>query len=297
MSRSCNVGQATISGSGRQGPELIIQNANELKIARLYHYQQFNTDWIRQILFDRKIHFSNPENFNDPWDCRPYFRIPSADDQQGCERCIRWFDAVARKRTLHLDEQEHSRKLLQLRNDRTSFELQIQEFSKGMAREINRIYRVYCLSTKPDNTLMWSHYSKNHRGICLEFSCNNIVFGSAIKIQYSREYPKLDFTIDGSDPLGMLPLFVKSDEWGYEDEYRVIAQEEFQWPRADVLRTRRNLLKRPAGALSAVIMGCMMSQSDAAQLREIIDQQFPPCVALKQAVRSRDRYSLSIVTC
>lgn len=276
---------------------MIIQNANELKITRLYHYQRFNPDWIRQILFDRKIRFSNPENFNDPWDCRPYFRIPPADDVQGCERCIKWFDAASRKRMLHLDEQEHAGKLLQLRNDRPSFERQIQAFSEGMVGEINRIYRVYCLSTKPDSTLMWSHYSQNHQGICLEFFCDNIVFGSAIKIQYSREYPALDFAIDGRDPLGMLPLFIKADEWSYEDEYRVIAQEVFQLPRADILRTRRNLLKRPARALSAVIMGCMMSQSDAAELRKIIDQQFPFCVALKRAVRSPDRYSLSIVMC
>jgi hypothetical protein len=166
-----------------------------------------------------------------------------------------------------------------------------------MIGEINRIYRVYCLSTKPDNTLMWSHYTTNHQGICLEFACDNIVFGSAIQIQYSREYPSLDFAIDGQDPLGMLPLFVKSDVWSYEDEYRVIAQEIFQAPRADILRTRRNLLTYLPGALRAIIMGCMIPQSDATKLREIIDQQFPQRVALKQAVRSPDRYSLSIVNC
>jgi hypothetical protein len=131
----------------------------------------------------------------------------------------------------------------------------------------------------------------------LEFSCDNIVFGSAIQIQYSREYPSLNLAIDGQDPFGILPLFVKSDAWGYEDEYRVIAQEVFQLPRTDILRTRRNLLKCPPGALRAVIMGCMIPQSDAAELRRMIDQQFPQRVALKRAVRSPDRYSLSIVTC
>ena len=95
----------------------------------------------------------------------------------------------------------------------------------------------------------------------------------------------------------MLPLFVKSDVWSYEDEYRVIAQEVFQLPRTDILRTRKNLTKCPPGALRAVIMGCMIPQSDAAELRRIIDQQFPQRVALKRAVRSPDRYSLSIVMC
>ena len=101
------------------------------------------------------------------------------------------------------------------KNMRSSFEQQIHAFSDGMVGEINRIYRVYCLSTKADSTLMWSHYTNDHQGICLEFACDNIVFGSAIQIQYSREYPLLDFAIDGQDPLGMLPLFVKSDVWSY----------------------------------------------------------------------------------
>jgi len=276
---------------------MMIQTAHEVKISRLYHYQRFNSDWIRQILFDRKIYFSNPANFNDPWDCRPYFNIPSADDRVACERCIQWFAAAARKRTPVVDEQEHARKLLELRNNRSSFERQIQDFSEAMIGEINRIYRVYCVSAKADSTLMWSHYSDNHQGVCLEFSCDNIVFGSAIQIQYSSEYPSLNFAIDGQDPLGMLPLFVKSDVWGYEDEYRVIAQEVFRLPRADILRTRRNLAKCPPGALRAIIMGCMIPQSDAAELRRIIDQQFPQRVELKRAVRSPDRYSLSIVTC
>jgi hypothetical protein len=201
-----------------------IQNARELAITRLYHYQRFHADWIRQIIFDRKIHFSNPKDFNDPWDCRPYFRIPDAGDRQSCERCVQWFDTVARKRSPRIDEQEHARRLAQLRNDRPSFERLIKELSESIVDAINNIYRVYCLSAKPDSALMWSHYSNNHQGVCLEFSCENLVFGSAIQIQYSKEYPELDFAIDGQDPLGLLPIFVKSDAWSYEDEYRVIAQ-------------------------------------------------------------------------
>src|SRR5271163_4333020 len=78
---------------------MMIEHAIELQISRLYHYQPFNADWIRRLIFYRKIRFSNPKNFHDPWDCRPYFHIPSANDPQGYERCIQWFDAVARKRT------------------------------------------------------------------------------------------------------------------------------------------------------------------------------------------------------
>jgi len=135
---------------------MIIQNASELKITRLYHYQRFSPDWLRQILFDKRVYFSNPNDFNDPWDCRPYFHIPEADDRQACERCIQWLDAAVRRKAPCLDEQEHVRKMLQLRNDRPSFEQFIQELSESIGSAINDSHRVYCLSTKDDSTLMWS---------------------------------------------------------------------------------------------------------------------------------------------
>jgi hypothetical protein len=277
---------------------MIIQHAIELNITRLYHYQPFCSAWISQIIFDRKIHFSSPTNFNDPWDCRPYFRIPSEDDLQGFERCIEWLDAAVRQQTSNLDEQDHAQKILQLRNDRRLFERQIRDLSKSIGKALNEIYRIYCLSTKPDSTLMWSHYSRNHQGVCLEFACDNVEFGQAFEVQYSNEYPSLDFAIDAKQPIGLLPLLVKSDVWSYEDEYRVIAQEKIQGPdNTDILRTRKNFLKFPPDALKAVIMGCMISQSDATELRRIIDRQSPPHVALKRAVRSPDRYSLSVLMC
>ena len=42
--------------------------ASEMKVTSLYNYQTFCGDWLRQIMLDRRIHFSNPKYFNDPWD-------------------------------------------------------------------------------------------------------------------------------------------------------------------------------------------------------------------------------------
>ena len=37
---------------------------------------------------------------------------------------------------------------------------------------------------------MWSHYARNHRGICLEFSVPNTKFRGAAQVRYQKEYPK-----------------------------------------------------------------------------------------------------------
>jgi hypothetical protein len=39
---------------------------------------------------------------------------------------------------------------------------------------------------------MWSHYAENHKGICLEFRCDNAVISSALQVEYRDAYPLID---------------------------------------------------------------------------------------------------------
>jgi hypothetical protein len=78
---------------------------------------------------------------------------------------------------------------------------------------------VYCLSPDPCNTLMWSHYSQNHRRICLEFGARNTIFNGAQEVRYQRAYPSF-LPHDQYTHHDM--LLVKSDVWSYENELRLI---------------------------------------------------------------------------
>jgi len=46
--------------------------------ASLYHYQRFNADHLRAAVVDRSIRFSNSGDFNDRWDCKPFFKPGTA---------------------------------------------------------------------------------------------------------------------------------------------------------------------------------------------------------------------------
>ena len=275
----------------RMTQTLVAPTGAMLKVNRLFHYQQFNADWLRTTLLEEKIWFSNPADFNDPWDCRPFFYLPDENESDLKERYVEWFCA----RSADMPEEERALKAKGLREDPAYLKRVVEKFSQLMTTAIREQYRVYCLSTKSDSTLMWSHYANDHRGVCLEFRCDNEVFSSAMKMNYTDEYPLFDFA---SDPL--LPLITKSRAWGYEDEYRVVALERFIDPSvavAGVIRTKENFLKLPRGALQSVIMGCMIERADADKLQQIIGQQFPRRVALRRAVRVPNRYSLAIETC
>ena len=80
-----------------------MQTAAQSGVQRLYHYQDANLDYLRDTLTNRRVHLSNPKNFNDLWDCKPYFQFDVE------------YQESRRKWGLHLDS-HHSRLGLQSQN-------------------------------------------------------------------------------------------------------------------------------------------------------------------------------------
>ena len=50
-------------------------------LRKLYHFQGKNLCFLKDILMNERVHFSNPQNFNDPWDCHPYFDLNAEDPE------------------------------------------------------------------------------------------------------------------------------------------------------------------------------------------------------------------------
>lgn len=82
-------------------------------------------------------------------------------------------------------------------------------------------YRIYCLSEKPDVPLMWGHYAGAHTGICLEFDARSAPFAAANKVKYVSAYPAFDIITGGYEA-----LVIKSADWSYEAEWRLITEEQ-----------------------------------------------------------------------
>ena len=102
-----------------------------------------------------------------------------------------------------------------------------------------------------------------------------------------------DLTTETEDE-NLRPLITKSAAWNYEDEYRLIAQEENAAVPEDTLMTQSNYIELPDGALTAIIAGCLAPNSTLNTIKELIEQS--TCsVKLKRAVRARDQYKLSII--
>lgn len=157
---------------------------------------------------------------------------------------------------------------------------------------INEKYRVFCLSSEPDDELMWAHYTSKHQGICLEFDTKNELFSFALKVTYHEDYPVLDLTSTAVEQT-LAPFLTKSQAWEYESEYRIVAREDKIDPPSSFPVTKNNFLKIPDGALTSIIVGCMVEDSTISEIKNVIEQSTQP-IELKYARQVRDQFKLSI---
>jgi hypothetical protein len=267
------------------------KTAAALRLKRLYHYQPFDKpERLARMFTEGTIYFSRPREFNDPWDCRPCFSKSGLRDPEEYERTVLWFVNSDRKNT-SLPEAEHLRREKELRSNPKLVEWMIDQTTYEMEQAIQNQYRVYCLSTHPDSTLMWSHYADSFKGICLEFSVQNELFCGSLQVEYIGGYPAFSVSATNDDA-NIQPLLTKSDVWHYESEFRVIASER-PFVFEGVPTTDQGFLLLPHGALKSVIIGSLMPERDRELVRSIVHKSGWD-VELKIASLIQDRYAFEI---
>ncbi len=267
--------------------------ANPAQISYLYHYQRFEISWIETLLSNGTIKFSIPGSFNDPWDCRPCYDKSFLNDQGKLEEQIQYFIEASRRQTPEKDEASRQATAQEWRSNPEIVRRSIDKCAEQVAQAIDAQYRVYCLTPKVDCQLMWAHYASSHTGVCLEFSTRNEIISGALQVKYLDQYPILNFA-DNTEIGNILPLVTKSSVWSYEQEYRLIAEEEDHQKANETLKTKNDFFYLPNGILTGIIMGCMMKDSDKEALKEIVSK-LSPKIQLKSAVRVPDKFSLEII--
>jgi hypothetical protein len=130
---------------------------------------------------------SRASGFNDPWDCKPSFAVP--DEREGLERLVQYMHAASVKHASHTDPAERDARTRHYLANPSQLRADLAAGSAEMWAQMDRRYRIYCLSARPDSQLMWGHYAEHHRGVCLEFDTHTPDFCSAAEVTYNATYP------------------------------------------------------------------------------------------------------------
>lgn len=278
-------------------------------------YKYFGSERL-DILRTRRVRFSPPGAFNDPFEMRPY--VCGVSDHDGNVSMI--------DNLLQPDAMRQAYERFPLR-DRLTFEeflknaqerrghwvevleqgispRRARDFSKWMDDEFNRTLGILSLSEHAMHLLMWAHYAHDHRGFVIGFDGGNPYFNrrrgegdlwrNAIKVRYTDERPRIP--ILQADERRPEIFLTKSTEWSYEAEWRMICPllEADQVDPGDPFPI--HLFEIPPGAIVEIIIGWRMRTDDASRLIELVRESKEIAhVTLLRAVGDESRFELRAV--
>ena len=133
---------------------------------------------------NQRVYFSNPKNFNDPWDCSPYFQA-AVEDAESRRKWGERLDAKYKDLPAQLRAQLEARWQGNWYDHEELLRRSIDSLS-GWVRQLTiERWRIYCLTPHADSVLMWAHYAEKHQGICLEFDARTEQVGRAYRVLYA----------------------------------------------------------------------------------------------------------------
>jgi hypothetical protein len=132
-------------------------------------------------------------------------------------------------------------------------------------KRIDQEFGILSLSMTSDNLLLWAHYAGEHRGLAVEIEPTGPEFNShttrdqnferAGRVKYSAVRPKIPET----DEILFEHFFVKSPEWSYEQEYRIVRKFESALETIDAQPFPVHLYGLPPIAIRKVIFGARVT--------------------------------------
>ena len=251
----------------------------------LYKFRNFeNRDRIREIFVEQKVWFAPYTSFNDPFE----FRFNCSFDATNEEK-IRYFTEILSRH--HANEPKdriakEARSIVLDKNKLCTFEDRMKNIKHPNEKYME--LGIFSLSQNKENILLWSHYTNSHRGLCIEFKAiesnyaQREFLGKALEVKYPEDNKIPTFNVYKDDRHDISNLLIKANYWEYEGEYRII---DIDGP------GHRDL---PEGIISAVYLGCNISEEDRKFALELISAYTVP-IEIYQAKKKNEYYELEFI--
>lgn len=300
------------------------KEVNEVEF--LYKYVSPNRKtWILQ---DKLIRFTQPGEFNDPFEMRPLFRNLS---YRGDFDTV--FKVFIKSPTPYINALYWDLK--------TRFDGICKDFNDGEAINLlGKSIGILSLTEKPNNLLMWAHYADAHKGFVIKFDKKHSFFNSAQKVIYdnNRETESLLVEVIKEESflkrrdiqerlLNILKSYsfkssiqreikrfvyayltgsinfdvfrIKSKEWEHEQEWRILDHKSKAHKIVSPDKPDEKdlfLFKIPPEAIKSVILGCRMEENIKKDICDILKDEKNNLthVELQEADINRNRFKLDI---
>lgn len=222
---------------------------------RLHFFKYMTASTAKIVLKNRTLRWSAPSRLNDPFDIQFNMNIEANPDrlrEAALELLWRVHDGQL---NVHPDNPLGAViNLLRLSGIKLGKEELLKEFGPAFDEGFERMLavlpqvhkesaaltediKILCLTIRPDNNLMWSHYADSHQGVVLRFRSIPALgapYGMAKPVNYVDQVPpllneeQLAGIFAGSYSIREAGIFdrtvyTKSKVWAYEEEWRLHA--------------------------------------------------------------------------
>ena len=249
----------------------------------LYRYRSLDgksKDWTKDSILNSLHYFSSPKAFNDPFDCRPVFKLDASKAE-----LIKYYEGVFSRQAQHMSREQRRAEARAKVSDPNSDPRNPQNL-EALHRMYDEIVTsrigVLCLSATPKDILMWSHYANSHRGICLQFFARGNTLESSQPVRYKAVRPVVNPVSQSHDEMLDRAIFTKSDHWDYEQEWRLIQY-----------KLGAGVYRIPPEALVGIVLGALIEQQDRRDVLEWADSRDIP-TKIFQARISTTKFELEL---
>jgi hypothetical protein len=243
----------------------------------LYKYMTIET--LKHMLRG-SVRLTQPSAFNDPFEMLPEVYVPGSSDPK---RVTISFSVTAPRRNPPVGE---------LAPGSVSDDCH-DSVSRDIIDQFNRSLGIFCMSRTRDSLLMWAHYADSYAGAMVEFDETREFFQGTIDVEYRSSRPKRDIGayVSDQEPVPVAELCVKSDQWAYENEVRLVRK------LSDCRRVGERdgfpvyVMDLPSTCISAVTLG---ERTPVDAQREVLRMIAPTKISLSLAAVANREYTFRI---
>lgn len=189
-------------------------------------------DALREMIVEKKIWYSNPSSFNDPFE----------------------FQNI---------------KCVGIKNHRLAAK-QIYKQNNSYGESVLSRCGIICFCNNCKDIRMWAYYADGHRGVCICFKCEKSSFYDNKLYDVTYDDNIVEFEIDLNDmekDLFLRQVSTKAECWQYEEEYRIVNP-----PTGPHESDGYGLKPFPANLIEGVIFGLKTSSEHKREIKNIIEQ-------------------------
>jgi hypothetical protein len=268
-------------------------------------YKYFPMD-RRHVLENGLLRFTQPGDFNDPFELHPSYdllskadiaALPEAPGQEGTDGPkVRLLTPEVMRAMFSAVLPGLQKQIAQHAGQQGAYSLDNNRMAQAT---FDSKFGVLCLTATPDSLLMWAHYANNHNGFAIQFDETHEFFAPSYhegqsleltKVEYSAQRPVLSYSTTSTPSL----YYRKSPEWSYENEWRLIkplsgASKELPHPEFP-----RFLFDLPPSAIKGIVVGLSVPYATRLELFELLAQPHLKHATVYQTALSKNEYKLDI---